>query len=281
MALAPLWAASSAIQLHRASPSRRPASFSVLFNSARQRNAAASHDRLGVGVADARRQHQRILTHTIRLLGAVEPDPSAGDFRTDHAADRVLHARRHRVARHRWTTIRIFCAVLVIAGCSRSRPAASCMPSCSAVDRGREGVLVTGAYGLIGSACLARLHAAGHDVVGGGRSIAAARPRFPYAQWIEADFLRLQDAAAWQPLLADIDAVVNCVGVLQDGLARRCAAYPAGRDRWRCSTVARAPDVRRIVHVSAIGRRGRPVRRGFHAPKPRPKHTCRRWRSIG
>lgn len=54
-------------------------------------------------------------------------------------------------------------------------------------------VLVTGAYGLIGSACLARLHSAGHDVVGAGRSIATARRSLPYAHWIEADFAGLRD----------------------------------------------------------------------------------------
>jgi uncharacterized protein YbjT (DUF2867 family) len=79
-------------------------------------------------------------------------------------------------------------------------------------------VLVTGAYGLIGAACLARLHAAGHDVVAAGRNLRSARRRLPYAQWIAADFRKLASAEAWQPLLQGIDAVVNCVGVLQDGL---------------------------------------------------------------
>ena len=79
-------------------------------------------------------------------------------------------------------------------------------------------VLVTGAYGLIGSACLARLHRDGHELVGAGRSLDEAQRRFPYAQWIVADFARLTAVAAWRPLLRDIDAVVNCVGVLQDGL---------------------------------------------------------------
>ena len=78
-------------------------------------------------------------------------------------------------------------------------------------------VLVTGAYGLIGSACMARLHVDGHDLVAAGRAIVDARRRFPYARWIEADFMQLRDAQAWRPLLGGIDAVVNCVGVLQDG----------------------------------------------------------------
>src|SRR4051794_32079176 len=77
-------------------------------------------------------------------------------------------------------------------------------------------VLVTGAYGLIGSAILARLKRDGHDLVGAGRSVEMARQRFHYVRWVEADFAQLASAPAWLPLLAGVDAVVNCVGVLQD-----------------------------------------------------------------
>ena len=113
-------------------------------------------------------------------------------------------------------------------------------------------VLVTGAYGLIGSACMARLHADGHDLVAAGRAIVEARRRFAYARWIEADFMQLRDAQAWRPLLGGIDAVVNCVGVLQDG---------AGDDVQRIQFDGTAAlfdacvsaGVRRVIHVSAIG----------------------------
>ena len=113
-------------------------------------------------------------------------------------------------------------------------------------------VLVTGAYGLIGSAILARLHRDGHELIAAGRSLDEARRRFPYAQWIAADFARLTAAAAWRPLLADVDAVVNCVGVLQDGgrddmqavqVAGTCALFDA------CAPAG----VRRVIHVSAVG----------------------------
>jgi uncharacterized protein YbjT (DUF2867 family) len=113
-------------------------------------------------------------------------------------------------------------------------------------------VLVTGAYGLIGSACLARLHADGHEMVGCGRSVAAARRRFPYAQWIEADFSRIQDADGWRNLLANIDAVVNCVGVLQSGLGDDVRRIQLAGTIAMFDACARA-GVKRVVHISALG----------------------------
>lgn len=116
-------------------------------------------------------------------------------------------------------------------------------------------VLITGAYGLIGSYCLARLQCDRHELVGTGRDISNAVRKFPFAHWIAADFDKLTNAADWQPLLKGIDAVVNCVGVLQDGLRDNthrvhvdatCALFDA------CA----AAGVRRIVHVSAIGATG-------------------------
>ena len=113
-------------------------------------------------------------------------------------------------------------------------------------------VLVTGAYGLIGSACLARLYAAGHEVVGAGRSIGAAQRRMPYAQWVVADFAQLHDGAAWQPLLQNIDAVVNCVGVLQDSLRDHVERVQLTGTKALFDGCARA-GVKRVAHVSAIG----------------------------
>jgi uncharacterized protein YbjT (DUF2867 family) len=113
-------------------------------------------------------------------------------------------------------------------------------------------VLVTGAYGLIGSAILARLHRDGHELTAAGRTLDEALLRFPYATWIQADFARLTSADAWRPLLKNIDAVVNCVGVLQDG----------GRDDMQAVQVEGtcalfdacvATGVRRVMHISAVG----------------------------
>jgi uncharacterized protein YbjT (DUF2867 family) len=113
-------------------------------------------------------------------------------------------------------------------------------------------VLITGAYGLIGVACLERLRRDGHDLVGAGRSIAQARRRFPYAGWAVADFHELTTPQSWHGLLSGIDAVVNCVGALQDGvrddLERVHVAAPAA-----LFAACEERGVRRVVHVSAVG----------------------------
>jgi uncharacterized protein YbjT (DUF2867 family) len=113
-------------------------------------------------------------------------------------------------------------------------------------------VLITGAYGLIGSACLARLRRDGHELVGAGRDIAAARRRFPYARWVHADFAKLTSAAAWGPVLAGIEAVVNCVGVLQDGARDDTTLVHIAATTALFEACAQA-DIRRVVHISAIG----------------------------
>jgi uncharacterized protein YbjT (DUF2867 family) len=89
-------------------------------------------------------------------------------------------------------------------------------------------ILVTGAYGLIGSVCVARLIELGYDVIGCGRAIASARRRFPNARWIKADFLKLQTAQD------DVERIQ---------LAGTAALFDG------CVSAG----VRRLVHVSAIG----------------------------
>ena len=78
-------------------------------------------------------------------------------------------------------------------------------------------ILILGAYGLIGQSVADRLAAAGHEIVGMGRSVEAARLRRPNMTWIAADIAKLVKPESWQPYLARIDAVVNCAGALQDG----------------------------------------------------------------
>jgi uncharacterized protein YbjT (DUF2867 family) len=113
-------------------------------------------------------------------------------------------------------------------------------------------ILVLGAYGMIGAAVLSRLHRDGHNLVGAGRSIATATRRLPFAQWIAADFHHLLTQEAWRPMLAGIDAVVNCVGALQAGSRDQLERI---HEQAPAALFAACEDagVRRVVHISAIG----------------------------
>src|SRR5438874_11720193 len=112
-------------------------------------------------------------------------------------------------------------------------------------------VLVTSGYGLIGSACLARLHRDGHELVAAGRTIEEARRRAPFARWIAADFNRLTQREDWAPLLAGIEAVVNCVGVLQDGARDDVRRVQVAATVALFAACERA-GARRVIHISAI-----------------------------
>ncbi len=123
-------------------------------------------------------------------------------------------------------------------------------------------VLVTGAYGFIGSHVVAALLHAGHEPVAAVRSqrVGSALPGVPA---VACDFSKDVDVATWQPRLEGIDAVVNCAGILREAGAASfqrvhvevpLALYAACR-------VAR---VQRIVQVSALGE---PEDGGFIASK--------------
>lgn len=113
-------------------------------------------------------------------------------------------------------------------------------------------ILLTGATGFIGSAVLARLKAAGHEVWAVTRRAGPAARRLAADRWIELDLAAARDPADWRPHLEGVGAVVNCAGVLQD--SARDSTGGVHRDGPAALFAAcEAAGVRRVIHVSAIG----------------------------
>lgn len=113
-------------------------------------------------------------------------------------------------------------------------------------------VLVLGANGFIGSHVAAALSAAGWRVRAGARRIAEPARRAPGFEWVAADFAQLTSTEAWATVLDGVEAVVNCVGVLQDGGGD--STRTADVDGPRALLAAcRAVGARRLIHISAVG----------------------------
>ncbi|MFC6490256.1 SDR family oxidoreductase [Nitratireductor sp. GCM10026969] len=112
-------------------------------------------------------------------------------------------------------------------------------------------VLVTGATGLIGSAICARLSKDGHEIVAAVRP--GSRP-LPMAvgRIAEIDVAKAAGPEAWVPHLEGVDAVVNCVGVFQDN-PRDSTRGVHVTGTAALFDACEKQDVRRVVHISAIG----------------------------
>ncbi|WP_407158552.1 SDR family oxidoreductase [Bradyrhizobium sp. STM 3557] len=110
-------------------------------------------------------------------------------------------------------------------------------------------VLLVGASGLIGSAVAAALAREGHVILGVARQ---SRPGGPVAQWLKLDVASARRPEDWSCHLKDIDAVINCAGVLQDN-ARENTHGVHSSGAGALFEACERGGVRRIIHLSAIG----------------------------
>ena len=122
-------------------------------------------------------------------------------------------------------------------------------------------VMVLGGTGFIGRHAAAALRARGHAVVIGTRHPKRApaklppglRPGLPGVELRETHFESLTTRYIWKPLLDDVDAVVNAVGILRErgsetyDRVHNMAPAALGEACARLSI--------RLVHVSALGLR--------------------------
>lgn len=99
-------------------------------------------------------------------------------------------------------------------------------------------IVVTGGNGFIGRQVAAGLTAAGHAVVSCGKD--------------QCDFSRDDTPEIWLPRLREIDAVVNCAGILRERGRDTFDRVHVQAPRALFQACARA-GVRRVVQVSALG----------------------------
>ncbi len=112
-------------------------------------------------------------------------------------------------------------------------------------------ILVTGAYGFIGSHIASALHAAGHEVLA-----AVRRPdrhgRFAHWPAIACDFARDTRVEDWLPRLQAVDAVVNVAGILRESRAQTFSAIHVKTPQALFDACIRA-GVRKVMQISALG----------------------------
>ena len=112
-------------------------------------------------------------------------------------------------------------------------------------------VLVLGANGFIGSRLLARLLTDGHEVRAAVRNPVRLKRRFPAIDARHVDLNQFSTTEDWRPLLAGIDAVINCAGALQSGRGQDLKAIHE-RAPGALFQACLEAKIRRVIHISAI-----------------------------
>jgi uncharacterized protein YbjT (DUF2867 family) len=112
-------------------------------------------------------------------------------------------------------------------------------------------ILIIGATGFIGRHVCARLASDGHAITAAVRTPAAALRRFPDIHAVRVELNRMGTIGDWLPLLAGVDAVVNCAGILQSGRGQSAVAIHADAPRALFDACV-AARVRRVIQLSAV-----------------------------
>ena len=112
-------------------------------------------------------------------------------------------------------------------------------------------LLLTGANGFIGSHIVAALLARGHEMTAAVRDPAKLARRFPQVRAVTADMSLLLTPESWKPLLQNIDAVINCAGILQSSGSQQAKTIHDVSPRAMFEAAA-CLGITKIVQVSAV-----------------------------
>lgn len=112
-------------------------------------------------------------------------------------------------------------------------------------------ILIIGASGFIGGEITSTLLQAGHEIVAAVRAQAA--PPLPgVTDIVYCDFNRDTSAAVWLPRLKNIDAVINCVGILQSTGKQSIQTIHELTPKALFAACVEAK-VKKVIHISALG----------------------------
>lgn len=113
-------------------------------------------------------------------------------------------------------------------------------------------ILVTGGTGFIAAQIVTNLLKAGHTVTLAVRNPTAAKNQFPEAKFIICDFSKDVTSDVWLPRLQNIDAVINCVGILHHPNEKVIWAIHYDTPRALFDACVKK-NIKKIIQISALG----------------------------
>jgi nucleoside-diphosphate-sugar epimerase/uncharacterized membrane protein YphA (DoxX/SURF4 family) len=112
-------------------------------------------------------------------------------------------------------------------------------------------ILITGATGFIGFHLAQRLAAAGHEIVAAARQAHIWRSRLPAWQWRHCDFMHDTNEEDWSARVADVDLVINAVGIISECRQQGFAKVQTETPQALFSACSRAGV--NVIQISALG----------------------------